>query len=182
VTLLDLDRSALIWINSHHNAFLDAILAPIAYAGECGALWIAVGLTMLIAGKPAAKRTALVMLITMIVVDRLIAYPLGNLFERERPYLAMEGVRQLGVHWTSGSFPSGHAHNVWVAAVILGTRWRRLAVPLAIFALLTCYSRPYFGMHYPLDAVAGAALGIAAGFAAVAVDRRLFRRERARSE
>ena len=177
--LLELDRSALIWINSHHNAALDAILAPIAYAGECGALWIAVGLTMLIAGRSGTKRTALVMLITMILVDRLIAYPLGNLFERERPYLALEGVRQLGIHWKSGSFPSGHAHNVWVAAVILGRYWRRLAPALVVFAVLTCYSRPYFGMHYPLDTVAGACIGILAGFAASAIDRRLSRRKEA---
>ncbi len=182
MTLLELDKSALIWINSHHNAFLDVILAPVAYAGECGMLWIAVGLGMLIFGKSPTRRTALVMLITMIVVDRLIAFPLGRLFERERPYLALEGIRQFGFHWTSNSFPSGHAHNVWVAAITLGTRWRRLAVLLVLFALLTCYSRPYFGMHYPLDAVAGAIIGIAAGFAAAAADRWLAGRKRAESQ
>lgn len=178
VSLLEADRSAFIWINSHHSVVLDAILVPVAYAGECGMLWIAVGLTMLAAGRSDVKRTALIMLVGMVVVDRLIGQPLGSLFHRERPYLALEGVRQLGFHWKSSSFPSGHAHNVWIAAIMLGSRWRRLALPLSVFALLTCYSRPYFGMHYPLDTLVGAILGISAGLAGAAIDRRLSARAR----
>ena len=178
MSLLALDKAALFWINGHHNAVLDVILAPIAYAGECGALWFLVIAIMVAAGKAEHRRTALIMLATMVIVDRLIACPLGSLFDRQRPYVALDGVRQMGIRWTSGSFPSGHAHNVWVAAAILGSRWRRLAAPLAVFALLTCYSRPYFGMHYPLDVLAGAALGIAAGLGAAALQRRWERRRK----
>ncbi len=168
-SILELDKAALLWINGHHNVFLDAVLAPIAYAGECGTIWILVCLGLLIFGSPRLKWLGLLLLITMIVVDRLIACQIGHLFERTRPYLAIHGVRQLGIHWTSGSFPSGHAHNVWVAAIILGSEWRRLRVPLIVFAVLTCYSRPYFGMHYPLDALVGAAIGITCGLAVAMV-------------
>jgi len=81
----------------------------------------------------------------------------------------VHGTRQVGIHWTSNSFPSGHAHSVWAATVIIGGRWRRFLAPLILFALLTCYSRPYFGMHYPLDVIAGSALGVIGGFAALGV-------------
>lgn len=174
-TLLQLDRDALTWINGHHNWLLDAVLAPVAYAGEGGAIWILTALGLIVFGKRQYKRVGLTLLITMIVVDRLIAAPIGHLFDRARPYMAMEGIRQLGVRWQSGSFPSGHAHSVWVATMILGDQWRRLLVPLIVFAVLTCYSRPYFGMHYPLDSLAGAAIGIAAGSLVVWVSRRLRR-------
>jgi len=162
--ILHLDTRALIWINSHHSALLDAVLTPVAYAGEGGALWFALCLGLLIFGKREHKVTGLVLLLSIILVDRLIAAPLGRALFRTRPYLALDGVRQLGVRWSGTSFPSGHAHSVWIAAIILGDRWRKLAIPLVAFALLTCYSRPYFGMHYPLDVIAGSAIGISAGF------------------
>ena len=167
-TVLQLDKSALLWINSHHNAILDAILAPVAYAGDGGAIWFLLCAIILIWGKAQHKRTALTLVITVILVDRCISAPVGHHFDRLRPYLAMEEVRQVGSAWTGSSFPSAHAHSVWEAAIILGSRWRKLIAPLIVFALLTCYSRPYCGMHYPGDVAAGSVLGIAAGFAAVA--------------
>ena len=169
--VFDLDKQALYWINAHHNPVLDAILLPIAYAGEVAAIWVLVCLGMLIFGKSRERKTAVVLLITMICVDRLIAANLGHLFDRPRPYLALHGIRQMGIHWISGSFPSGHAHSVCIAAIILGSRYRKLIWPLVAFAVLTCYSRPYFGMHYPLDTLAGAALGTAAGFGVLGVER-----------
>ena len=176
--ILEIDKHALFWINGHHNLALDAILLPIAYAGEVAAIWVLVCLGMLIFGKSRERKTAVILLLTMIAVDRLIAANLGHLFDRPRPYMALHGIRALGVHWTSGSFPSGHAHSVCIAAIILGSRYRKLIWPLVAFAVLTCYSRPYFGMHYPLDTLAGAALGTAAGFAVLGVERRLGRRKK----
>jgi undecaprenyl-diphosphatase len=177
--LLALDTRALIWINAHHAWPLDAILAPVAYAGEAGVLWFAVGLGLVIFGKREHKITGLLLIVGIIVVDRLTAAPLGRAVFRTRPYLALEGIRQLGVHWHGTSFPSGHAHSVWIAALVLGDRWRRLSLPLVVFALLTCYSRPYFGMHYPLDTVAGAVLGIASG-TLIVYGRRTWERRRTR--
>jgi undecaprenyl-diphosphatase len=57
-----------------------------------------------------------------------------------------------------------------VATIILRNRWPKLTIPLVAFAILTCYSRPYFGMHYPLDVIIGAVLGVAAGFATLAIE------------
>ena len=180
--MFELDRQALLWINAHHNVFFDAILAPVAYAGEAGAIWIAVCLYLLIAGKPGYRRTAVTLLATMIVVDRLFAAPIGSFFDRSRPYMAIEGIRQMGVPWTSGSFPSGHAHSVWVATIVLANKWRRLTWSLVIFAVLTCYSRPYFGMHYPIDTLAGAVLGIAAGLTVVTVENYVARCKKVEAE
>lgn len=180
--MLELDRQVLLWINGHHHILLDAILAPISYAGEYGAIWILVCLYLLIVGKPNYRRTAIILFITMIAVDKLIAGPIGLLFDRPRPYVTIEAIRQLGVRWESGSFPSGHAHSVWVAAIILSNQWRKLCIPLVIFAILTCYSRPYFGMHYPIDTLAGALIGIIAGFAVVAVDALIRRKRKVKPE
>ncbi len=168
--LMQLDKAVLLWINSHHNILLDAILAPVAYAGEAGAIWIITAIALFILNKPGYRRTAMLLVVTMVVVDRIFAGMMGEVFDRPRPYATMDTIRQFGVRWESGSFPSGHAHSVWVATIILGSRCRKLWWPLIVFALLTCYSRPYFGMHYPIDTLAGALLGAAAGGLAVLID------------
>ena len=74
------------------------------------------------------------------------------------------------------SFPSGHAaNNMAVATVlILFFRWRG-AVYLPA-ALLIAYSRVYTGAHWPLDVLAGMALGILGGVVAVRVLDLLWRR------
>lgn len=70
------------------------------------------------------------------------------------------------------SFPSGHAADAFFIAVFLSTfipqgRWIFL-----VLAFLTAYSRIYCGIHYPLDALAGGAIGAASGFiTAVLVSR-----------
>lgn len=182
MNLLGLDKSVLYWINGHHNVFLDAVLAPVAYAGEVAAIWALVFIALMVIGKPGYRHTALLMLVTVLLTDRVVGHYMGEIFDRNRPYAALEGIRQLGIQWKSGSFPSGHAHSVCVAAVILGERWQKLIWPLAAFAVLTCYSRPYFGMHYPIDTLAGAAAGTAMGFLAIGIDRRWLRRKKATNE
>jgi len=168
--ILQCDKSLLYWINSHHYPALDALLYPISLVGELGIIWFAICLVMLILGRPGQRKAAVIILIAMVVVDRAIGSPLGHWFYRERPYLALEGIRQMGHEWPGSSFPSGHASNVWVATIILRNRWPKLTMPLVAFAILTCYSRPYFGMHYPLDVIIGAVLGLAAGYATLAIE------------
>jgi len=175
--ILELDKQALFWINAHHSPVLDAILLPIALSGEVAAIWLVVCIGLLIFGKAPERKTALLLLLTMLAVDRLIAANVHHIFDRVRPYLALHDVRQMGIDWKTGSFPSGHAHSVCIAAIILGSRYRKLIWPLVAFAVLTLYSRPYFGMHYPLDTLAGALLGIAAGFGVLGVERLIGRRK-----
>jgi undecaprenyl-diphosphatase len=153
------DLAAFWWINQHHNRFLDAVLLPVSLLGEFGAVWIVAVLLMLACGNPETRRYAVFTGLMLLAVDRLVVAPVGHAFPRERPYLAYEGVRQLGFQWHTSSFPSGHANSVWVATVLLGARYRRWLPYLVAFALLTCYSRPYLGMHHPLDVMAGGLLG-----------------------
>ena len=93
------------------------------------------------------------------------ANELKNVFGRIRPCHVEEGVRLLGACTKSASMPSGHATNSFAYAFPLffmtrgymRLRWR--IYPL-ILAGLVAYSRPYTGVHYPGDIVAGALLGI----------------------
>jgi membrane-associated phospholipid phosphatase len=57
------------------------------------------------------------------------------------------------------SYPSAHASTSFAGAHALARVWP--AAPLYAGALAMALSRPYMGVHYPSDIVAGAALGTA---------------------
>jgi undecaprenyl-diphosphatase len=98
---------------------------------------------------------------------------LKELFDRVRPALADRGIEALVPTPESASFPSGHAATAFAAAVAVGAFYPRFRWPLLGLAVLVGLSRIYLGVHYALDVLAGAALGIAVGLLVVLATRRL---------
>ena len=71
-----------------------------------------------------------------------------------------------------GSFPSGHATTSFACATVLTAYAPRLAPLWVVLACAVAYSRVYVGVHYPLDVVAGAALGTLVALGVLAMWRR----------
>ncbi|MGN6251532.1 MAG: phosphatase PAP2 family protein [Marmoricola sp.] len=96
--------------------------------------------------------------------------PLGHLVAEPRPYVALRHVTVLVGRTSDFAFPSDHA--VMAGAVAAGVLLvdRRLGVLASVLAVLMAFARVYVGAHYPLDVVAGLALGalvVVAGYAAL---------------
>ena len=85
--------------------------------------------------------------------------------QRGRPPSFLDGV-QLGydVPDAGPAFPSGHAIVVWALIVVLAPYLRSpTVVALGVLALGVMACRVYVGAHMPLDALGGAAYGVAVG-------------------
>jgi undecaprenyl-diphosphatase len=96
-----------------------------------------------------------------------------GLFDRVRPALADPAIEALVPTPDSASFPSGHAATAFAAAVAVGAFYPRLRWPLLGLAALVGLSRIYLGVHYALDVLAGATLGMALGLLMVWATRHL---------
>jgi undecaprenyl-diphosphatase len=76
----------------------------------------------------------------------------------------------------SHAFPSGHAATAFAGATVLSALVPRAAPAFYVLAAAIGYSRLYVGVHWPLDVVAGAVLGVATALLLlVAVRRRSWR-------
>jgi undecaprenyl-diphosphatase len=90
---------------------------------------------------------------------------------RRRPFLADPEQDPLVGTPLDLSLPSGHAATSFAGATLLAWYAPRFAVPLYALAVLVAWSRVYVGVHYPLDILAGAALGFVVGVVFRALER-----------
>lgn len=123
-------------------------------------------------GRMSAMKQLAQLMLWMILVTLLAdwcSYEIKNLVSRMRPCLALDGVHQLVGCTKSASFPSNHATNSFAVATVITLFTRHLSLgilrwyPLVIAALIA-FSRPYVGVHYPSDILAGSLLGSTAGY------------------
>jgi phenylalanine-4-hydroxylase len=136
--------------------------AVVAYSrlGEHAACWLALGLAG--AALHPGRRRPWLRGVGVVAGSYVLNYAVKVLVRRPRPQL--EGLPALSPVVSALSFPSAHATTSFAAA----RAYRGLvpAAPLYVAAGAFAFTRPYLGVHYPSDVLAGAALGTAVGRAA----------------
>ncbi len=141
------------------HELLDSFFIFFTALGDYGIIWIACGITLLFFKK--TRMSGILLLISLALTHLLNSVVLKELINRPRPYEALEGVRHLIAEHHESSFPSGHAATAFGSAFVLVLREKNFMRPLALAtAVLMAFSRLYTGMHYPLDVLAGSAVGI----------------------
>jgi undecaprenyl-diphosphatase len=94
------------------------------------------------------------------LAGQVISLGLKQGIGRERPNVAYPEPRPLVHAPHDGSFPSGHATVSFACATVLSFYAPRAAPAFYALAAAIAWSRVYVGVHYPLDVLGGAALGL----------------------
>ena len=132
-------------------------MAAYSRTGEHGAIWIGLGLAGAAFSDDEARRQAWRRGVRVVAGAYAVNYAVKLAVRRPRPELP--GLPALSATVSRLSLPSAHATTSFAAARAYGELlpWPALYSAAVAFAL----SRPYLGVHYPTDVVAGALLGTA---------------------
>ena len=112
------------------------------------------------------------------VLAQLSSRGLREAIGRPRPWMRYPLPHTLVPAPRDPSFPSGHTTVAFACATVLSYFAPRLAPLLFLLALAIGFSRVYVGVHYPLDVLGGAALGVVLGAAVIALHRLVASRRR----
>jgi undecaprenyl-diphosphatase len=151
------DRHLERWVVHHRAGWLNPIFEGLSWIGRLGLVWIVIAAVLALVWKRYA--VFLVTVLAVAIAD-VSANALKGVFDEERPSQRYPEPRPLVHAPTDGAFPSGHAATSFAAATALTFAFPRLAPAFFLLALAIGFSRVYVGVHYPLDIVGGAVLGI----------------------
>lgn len=114
------------------------------------------------------------------LVANLLASAVKAAVGRARPSAVHAYPKPLVHAPLTGSFPSGHAATAFACATTLTFFLPRWAPAFFVLAAAIAWSRVYNGVHYPLDVLAGALLGVLVAIALRWLVGALLRSRRAR--
>ena len=140
--------------------------------------------------KDKKRRLALVILIPLaiIITDQIGSY-IKDYKLRDRPYMAIESNKinllvkvsqnedgsYKQTQSSQKSFPSNHSANIWALSLIVGYLYANVKTYFIILAILISISRVYIGVHYPLDIIFGAIIGISVSSLLIKIYQKLIR-------
>ena len=181
-TLLKLDEALLLLLNGFHNTFWDPIMSFVtSFFGQILLYSILTGIFSL---RLRWKEKFLFVggAVTSIFVMYLCTYVTKMWVERLRP-CNVEALQAL-LHTPVGcpetfSFFSGHSSGIFALVSFLVSWLRPKGIVVwstYALAVLVAYTRIYVGVHYPLDIVIGALVGILVGTSIALLGRKLHQR------
>ena len=167
-TIEEIDRQLFFFINEKHNQWLDNLMPLISSTW----FWIPLYLVLayIICKSKKEKIVSIFICITLVLVlsDQTANF-IKKGIQRYRPSHNTEIQHQVHIvdNYTGGQFGfvSSHAANVFsiatfVILLLYNKKNKFKLMLLPIWALLVSYSRIYLGVHYPLDIIGGAFVGI----------------------
>ncbi len=167
-SLLQLDEQLFYLINNGwQNPFLDAIMPIWREKSTWIPLYVFLAIFVIYRFKIKGLYLILTMALLIGISDNIASQLIKKNVQRIRPCndATLEEKVHLVISCGSGySFPSTHAANHFAVAAFLsmtlGQFYRRIRLPLYLWAASIALGQVYVGVHYPLDILSGALFGI----------------------
>lgn len=153
-----IDRHLDRWVVGHRVGWLNPVFVALTRVGSGGVVWIAIAIILALLWR---RPGIIVRVLAADLAAGLITYGLKLAVGRDRPPSLYPRPRPLIGTPHDPSFPSGHAASAFACAATLAWALPRYRIPLFVLAAGVAWSRVYVGVHYPLDVLVGALIGLA---------------------
>lgn len=168
------DQELFLWLNGLHTPWLDSVMNCITYKYTWIPLYILlIALTIRAEGWKKGGLIVIAVVLAVAAADKITSGLMKPYFLRLRPChdpsirIVMHHVTDCGGMY---GFASSHASTSFALAIAWFSLLRR-KVPqmgfLFLWAVVYAYSRVYVGVHYPLDILVGALVGLLVGYSFV---------------
>lgn len=166
-----LDERLLLWVaarpSNQPNCFFPKLLRNISRTGD-GPLYAVIGILLYLLDKQHG---------TIFLYTTLMAYALEvpafialkHFFKRKRPCDRILNLVPLVAPADRFSLPSGHTAAAFLMATIISYFYPSLIIFAFVWAGLIALSRVVLRVHFPLDVIIGAALGITIAMSSIAI-------------
>jgi len=159
--LYSIDRAIFLFFNrTLSNPVFDFIMPYITEEDYWRIPIFLIWLALIIFGGKKGRIVALLVVLILTLSDQMSSSVIKPWVRRVRPCFVVEGAHMLIRQSRSFSFPSSHASNMAAMAVLFSIKYPRFKAVFISIATLVVYSRIYVGVHYPLDILSGALLGL----------------------
>ncbi|GAB6066367.1 lipid A 1-phosphatase LpxE [Aquifex pyrophilus] len=147
-------------INEINNPFLNKFFYYFSYLGSGYVL-----IPLLIATY-ILRREKIKPFILAIILETVTVVSLKEFLNQPRPASLLDDVKLLiPLYWRS--FPSGDTAMAFTIATVLSKGEKAyVKIPLFLYAFLIGFERIYVGVHFPLDVISGAFIGLFSGLIA----------------
>jgi membrane-associated phospholipid phosphatase len=151
------DRQLERWTVHHRAGWLNPVFEGLSWIGGQGLVWLVIGALLALWWR---RPPLFLQVVLADLAAQLISSGLKQWIGRERPSQVYASPKTLVSAPHDASFPSGHATASFACATILTFHAPRAAPAFFLLAAAIAWSRVYVGVHYPLDVLGGAVLGI----------------------
>jgi membrane-associated phospholipid phosphatase len=136
-----------------HARPIEAAVITLARSGESGLIWYALAGSGVVLHEE--RREVYLRAMWVVLASMVVNTAVKQAVRRARP--ALEELPALGPVFWGRSYPSAHSTASFAGARVLSEALP--SGPASALAVAMALSRPYLGVHYPSDVVAGAILG-----------------------
>ena len=163
----NIDQDFFLHLNGMHHPCMDKIM----YWFTSRLFWLPLYVCLIyFMWRTLGIKSLIIFVITITLCDQLSASVCKPWVQRLRPCCDPEIkniVHLVGTYVGNYGFPSSHAANTFGISMALWLLFKKnypWIFTLFTWALLVSYGRIYGGVHYPIDVIAGALLGIVTGW------------------